>query len=152
LGVAPKSLRHVKDRIRQITRRNLPISFDERINRLNSSLSGWVVYFQLADCRSHLTKLDKWVRRKLRCVRLKQCKRAKAIAQFLQECGAGESASWQLAASGKGWWRLSDTSQAHQAMSRIWFEQQELVSLIDRYTLLQTKGNRRGTEQVCQVV
>ncbi len=152
LGIAPKSLKYVEDRIRQITRRNLPISFEERINQLNSFLSGWVVYFQLADCRSHLTKLDEWIRRKPRCVRLKQCKRTKAIAEFLSGCGVREDDSWMLALSGKGWWRLADTPQTHKAMSKAWFEKQGLVSLIDRYTSLQTKGNRRGTEQVCQVV
>lgn len=117
LGIAPKSLRYVKDRVRQITRRNLSISFEDRVERLNSFLSGWVVYFQLAECRSHLTQLDEWIRRKLRCIRLKHCKRTKAIVEFLLSCGLREDESFRLALSGKGWWRLADTPQAHKAIT-----------------------------------
>jgi RNA-directed DNA polymerase len=152
LGIAPQSLEKVKERVRKITRRNLPISFEERIELLNSFLSGWITYFRLAECRTHLRDLEQWTRRKLRCVRLKQCKRAKTIAEFLQEYGVREDSAWRLALSGKGWWRLADTPQAHRAMSNEWFSKHKLVSLTDRYLSLQTKGNRRGTEQVCPVV
>jgi hypothetical protein len=34
-----------------------------------------------------LGDIDDWLRRKLRCVRLKQCKRVKATADFLVKCG-----------------------------------------------------------------
>jgi RNA-directed DNA polymerase len=152
LGIAPQSLERAKERIRKMTRRNRSISFEERIEQLNSFLSGWITYFRLAECRSHLADLDQWIRRKLRCVRLKQCKRTRTIAGFLQECGVREYSAWMLALSGKGWWRMADTPQAHRAMSNAWFSERKLVCLLDRYLLLQTKGNRRGTEQVCPVV
>ncbi len=35
--------------------------------------------------------------------------------------------------------------QATEAMTIIWFHQQRLISLTDRYLALQTEGNRRGT-------
>ncbi len=142
----------MKQRIREITRRNRSVSFESRIIRLNQYLAGWIAYYYLAQCKSHLTRLDEWIRRKLRCLRLKQCKRAKAIADFLQEWGVREDEAWMLALSGKGWWRLSLTPQACRAMSNAWFSDQGLVSLTQRYRKLRAKRNRRGTEQVCQVV
>ena len=87
LGIAPKSLERAKDRIREITRRNRGVSLERMIRELNSFLTGWVTYFRHAACKSHLTELDGWIRRKLRCVRLKQCKRAKPIADFLHRQG-----------------------------------------------------------------
>ena len=57
------------------------------IGELNSFLTGWVTYFRHAKAKSHLTELGGWVRRKLRCVRLKQRKRAKSIADFLHGLG-----------------------------------------------------------------
>ncbi len=152
LLIAPQSVERVKQRIRQITRRNRAVSFEERIEQLNALLSGWVTYFRMASCRSKLRELDAWIRRKLRCVRLKQCKRALPTARFLMQCAVPEWNAWILALSGKGWWRKSGTPQACQAMTNEWFKGQGLVSLINRYLELTSSGNRRGTEQVCPVV
>jgi RNA-directed DNA polymerase len=137
LVIAPRSLERAKRRIRQITRRNRGISLKQMIRELNSYLTGWVTYFRYAACRSHLQRLDEWIRRKLRCVRLKQRKRAKPIADFLQSLGVPEWSAWILALSGKGWWRKAGAPQAQQAMSIAWFRAQGLVSLSERYVELQ---------------
>ena len=137
LGIGPRSLERVKRRIREITRRNRGVSLERMIEELNSYLTGWVTYFRYAACRTHLRRLDEWIRRKLRCVRLKQRKRAKAIADLLQSLGVPGWSAWLLALSGKGWWRKSGTPQANQAMNVAWFREQGLVSLAERYTVLQ---------------
>jgi RNA-directed DNA polymerase len=137
LTIAPRSLERAKRRIRKITRRNRGISLEQMIGELNSYLTGWVTYFRYAACKGHLQRLDEWIRRKLRCVRLKQRKRAKSIADFLQSLGVPERNAWILALSGKGWWRKSGTPQAHQAMDIAWFRAQRLVSLSERYARLQ---------------
>ena len=152
LGIAPQSVKRLKERIREITRRNRPLPFEERVRQLNSFLPGWVTYYRLADCGKRLTRLDQWIRRKLRCVRLKQCKRAFTIAKFLMGQGVPEEPSWLLALSGKGWWRLSNTPQTNHAMNNEWFKGLGLISLTSRYLELKSSGNRRGTEQVCPVV
>ena len=137
LVIAPRSLERAKARIRQITRRNRGVSLEQMIGELNSYLTGWVTYFRYAACKGHLRRLDGWIRRKLRCVRLKQRKRAKSIADFLQSLGVPEWNAWILALSGKGWWRKSAAPQADQAMSIAWFKAQGLVSLAERYAELQ---------------
>lgn len=98
LIIAPKSLARMKDCVRQITRRNRGVSFERMVDELNSFLSGWVTYFHHAKCRSHLSALDGWFRTKLRCVRLKQKKRAGSIAEFLQGLGVPKNRSWTTAA------------------------------------------------------
>jgi len=137
LALAPRSLERAKKRIREITRRNRGISLEQMIGELNSYLTGWVTYFRYAACRRHLRRLDEWIRRKLRCVRLKQRKRTKSVTDFLQSLGVPEWNAWILALSGKGWWRKSGTPQANQAMSIAWFKAQGLVSLSDTYAELQ---------------
>ena len=137
LGIAPKSLARAKGRIRQITRRNRGVSLERMIGELNSFLRGWVAYYRHAACKSHLQRLDEWIRRKLRCVRLKQRKRAKPIADFLRTLGVPEWRAWILAMSGKGWWRLSGSPQAAEAMTLAWFKNQGLVCLTERYAMLQ---------------
>lgn len=133
LGIAPASLKRAKARVRQITRRNRGISLDRMIRELNSFLTGWVTYFRHAACRETLRHLESWIRRKLRCVRLKQRKRAKSIADFLHSLGVPKWRTWTTAACGKGWWRMALSPAAHEAMTPAWFTDQGLVSLTDRY-------------------
>jgi RNA-directed DNA polymerase len=137
LGIAPKSIKRMKERVRKITRRNRGVSLAVMIRELNEFLIGWVTYFRHAKCKSQLRELDGWIRRKLRCVILKQCKGTKAIADFLRKLGIRENQAWMLALSGKGWWRLSKTPQTNIAMSPSWFEKQKLVSLTSRFLSLQ---------------
>src|SRR5439155_17818860 len=133
LGIAPQSLERAKERVRQITRRNRGVSLPDVIGELNQFLTGWVAYFRYAKCKSHLQRLDEWIRRKLRCLRLKQRKRAGPIAQFLQQLGVPEWRAWIGALSGKGWWRMSGSPPAMEGMNMAWMESQGLVSLVQRY-------------------
>jgi RNA-directed DNA polymerase len=137
LGIAPKSLERVKARIRAITGRNRGIGLDQMIRELNSFLTGWVTYFRYAACKTHLTALDRWIRRKLRCVRLKQCKRTKTIADFLSRLGVPRWNAWRTAFSGKGWWRLAGSPCVTHAMTDQWFQSLGLVNLVQRYVTLQ---------------
>jgi RNA-directed DNA polymerase len=143
LGIASKSLQRAKERVRQTTRRNRGISFGRMIQELNEFLTGWVTYFRLAEGASVLKQLDGWIRRKLRCVRLKQKKRSKPIARFLRSLDVPESRVWLLAGGGKGWWRKAGSPPAAEAMTNQWFRDQGLVSLADRYASYNTERNRR---------
>jgi len=135
-GIAPLSLERMKGRVREITRRSRGVALERMIRELNEFLTGWVTYFRYAECKTHLVGLDQWVRRRLRCVRLKQRKRAKPIADFLESQGVPEWRAWLLALSGKGWWRMAGSPQANEAMPNAWFKQQGLVSLTERYAML----------------
>ena len=137
LGIAPKSIKRAKEKIRQITRRNRGVSLAQVTVELNLFLVGWINYYRYAACRFDLQCLDEWIRRKLRCYRLKQRKHGKSLAGFLQQLGASPSLAHRLASSGKGWWRLSLARPVHQAMSKDWFATQGLTSLVDKYDALQ---------------
>jgi RNA-directed DNA polymerase len=143
LGIAPKSLDRAKDRLRKITRRNRGISLDRMVSEVNAFTTGWVTYFRYTQSQTALGKLDMWLRKKLRCVRLKQCKRAKPIADFLKGNGVPEWRAWLLALSGKGWWRMAGSPQATEAMPNAWFTSLGLVGLADHHASLNAVGNRR---------
>jgi RNA-directed DNA polymerase len=133
LTIAPESLERAKDRIREITRRNRGVSLGRMISELNSFLTGWVTYFRYASAKAHLQRLDEWVRRKLRCVRLKQRKRGRSVTAFLINLGVPRMRARSLGGSGRGWWRLAGSPQATEAMTLQWFKDQTLVSLAKRY-------------------
>ena len=145
LGIAAASLRRMKDRLRMITRRNRGIASARMLAQVNAFTTGWVTYFRHAQAQRTLREADKWLRRKLRCVRLKQCKRAKTIADFLHGCGVPERRAWILALSGKGWWRMAGSPPAAEAMTLSWFDRQGLISLAGHHAALNITGNRLGT-------
>ena len=126
LVVASSSEKRLKEKIRQITKRNRGISLVQVISELNPVLRGWLNYFKYASCKRLLLNLDAWLRRKLRCYRLKQCKKTIAMKRFLKSQGVPTWQSWILSLSGVGWWRKSGCPQSHQAMNLEWFDKSGL--------------------------
>src|SRR3990167_2346562 len=129
IGLSPKSLVRVKQTIRRLTKRNRGVSLAMVIADLAIKLGGWINYYKLIETPSKLKSLDNWIRRRLRCYRLKQRKRSYPIAKFLMQLGVSAEYAWCIGASGKGWWRLSHTSAVDSAMSKAWFESQGLINL-----------------------
>ncbi len=144
LGIGGKSLKRAKDRLRDTTRRNRGVSLERVIEDVNRFTVGWVSYYRDANSRTVLRQIDQWLRRKLRCVRLKHCKNPATIVAFLRKQGVREKPARQLASSGKGWWRLASTEQTKQAMPNAWFEELGLVGLEQRHVASNRVGNRRG--------
>jgi RNA-directed DNA polymerase len=127
LGVAPQSQEKLKASLKELTARNSGRSLPEVIRQVNLRFGGWIQYFRMARMKGLMQDIGQWLRRRLRCLRLKQCKRTLAIARFLMSLGVREDSAWMLALSGKGWWRLADTPQAHRAMSLSWFKDEGLL-------------------------
>src|ERR1700691_5262167 len=102
LGIASKSVKRAKEKIRRITSRNRGVSFAQVIVELNLFLVGWLIYYRLAAFRGELIRMDEWVRRKLRCYRLKQRKRGKSISGLLRKMGLSAASASRVGSSGKG--------------------------------------------------
>lgn len=136
LTVAKCSIARAKDKIRKLSWRNRGRSLEQVIKDLNRYLSGWLSYYRLADRRSLWRSLDAWVRRKLRCYKLKQLKGGKSLAKFLMAQGISERESRQVSSSGKGWWRISRIPALQRALNIAWFNAQGLVCLEDRWIKL----------------
>lgn len=132
ISISQASLEKLKRTVRELTKRNRAASFPHVIGELNIKLRGWINYFKIAEAHSKFETLDSWIRRKLRCYRLKQRKQGKSIWEFLVSLGAPEINARKVASSGKGWWRLSIAPPVMQAMSNAWFSQQGLINLKQR--------------------
>lgn len=133
LSVSKQNQKRFKEKIRLITKRNRGRSFESLISELNPLLRGWLQYFQYSKSLKLMRDLDSWIRRKLRCYRIKQCKRVFTLQQFLKRLGVKNWSSWMLAQSGKGHWRKSRSPQVQHAMNNAWFEEQGLYSLVWHY-------------------
>jgi len=131
--VSSKSVCRFKDKVRYLTRRNKPGRFEEKIDRLNMLLRGWVNYYRYIRSDWLLKEMDGWIHRKLRVVKLKQLKRRYTICKFYVRNGVERYQAWIGVLGGKGLWRKSAIPQSHQSMSVKWFREHGLVSMSERW-------------------
>ena len=136
LGLSKTSEKRLKDKIRLITGRNRGISFGEVLKELQLVMQGWLQYYRYAAMKQKLQKIEGWLRRRLKCFRLKQCKRAIGIVRFLRSLGVEKTLCWRTALSGKGWWRKSNSAATNIGMNNQWFAEQGFYSLTDNYEKL----------------
>ena len=130
IRVADKSVERLKDKVKEITRRNRGVNFEQVIKELNLVIIGWSNYFCLANkWLSTIRDLDGWIRRKLRCYKLKQCGRKHTIYKLLRSFGIPESKSWNVVMYSQGWWNMTKKQAVSQALNLKWFAQQGLHSL-----------------------
>jgi len=108
LRVANQSLAKLKDRVRQITSRNGGRSMAQVVVELRSYLAGWKQYFQLARTPAALDLLDRWIRRRVRMVQLKQWKRGTTIFRELRRRGVPDRNAQGTAAHAGSWWAISE--------------------------------------------
>jgi RNA-directed DNA polymerase len=134
--IADKSISRFKKKIKQITKRNRGMSFTNIIQEVNVIMRGWVGYFRLAEVWLPWCELDGWIRRRLRCYRLKQCGRIYSMFKFLRSLGVSENKAWNTAIYGGNWWHLSARISCQSAMNQLWFERQGLYTLEGLYQSL----------------
>lgn len=133
IRIADKSIERLKDKIREITKRSRGISFRQVIKELNQAIIGWTNYFFLATrWLSTLRDIDSWLRRRLRCYRLKQCGGRFTIYKFLRSLGIPKNTSWNVVMYSQGWWNMSRKQAVGKAMGINWFYQQGLQSIHNR--------------------
>ncbi len=136
LGLSKPSELKLKAKLKEMTSRSRGISLEQMLSELNPVLIGWLNYFQHAKMKWKLRAIMAWLRRRLRCFRLKQCKRAIGIYRFLSKLGVPSSRSWSTASISKGWYRKSLTPASNEGMNNAWFVK---LGLFDMYTYYGSK-------------
>lgn len=133
IRLARRSLDRVKRKLRQMTRRNSGQSLETVRDHLNAYIRGWVMYFRIADAKSHLRQLDEHLRRRLRQLIWKQWKTPANRYRNLRARGVSEF--WAIRAGGtsKGDWRLSASPPLHKALNNAFWEELGLVGFFNRY-------------------
>lgn len=133
VAISKDSINRFKDKIRLITKRNRGVKIETVIRELNQATRGWFHYFKCSDSHKPFKLLDCWIRRRLRCYRIKQRKRKYSIKTFLEGLGISTKQAWSIACSRGNWWRKSLSHPVHQALTLKWFKQFQLFSIFDSF-------------------
>jgi RNA-directed DNA polymerase len=133
IRVADKSIERLKSKVKELTKRNRGVRLEQIVKELNAVIIGWTNYFHLANCwLANIRDLDGWIRRKLRCYRLKQCGRKYTIYKFLRTFDIPINTSWNVVMYSHGWWTMSDKMAVRKALNPNWFARLGLQSLFVR--------------------
>lgn len=140
INISEKAMGRLRDEIRRRTGRNRGCSLEKVIDDLNRLLKGWVGYFRITERPTALEDVDGWIRRRLRCLKMKQWKtKFSTWVRELKRLGLPKWQAAKLGGSRRGWWALSGTPQAQQAFDPAYFQRKGLISLLERCIALQAR-------------
>lgn len=103
--IQEKKVEKLKQKVRELTKRNRGVGLATIIKELNPGLRGFANYFRVANCARVLKQIMGWVRRRLRCIQLKQWKKPGRLHRRLKQLGYRppfqfiKMQSWRNAAS-----------------------------------------------------
>ena len=121
--IAPVALKRVKDKIRKLINRKRGDSLKQIMEELSGYLRGWNGYFGYCQTPTVLQKLERWVRRKLRCLIWKRWKCGPTRFKRLRALGLTVNQARSGAGSGAhGPWRMSRAPALNSALSVTYFQ------------------------------
>ena len=107
LVVSEKGWKNLKQKIKTITRKTTPFTFDERIHKLKEVQQGWLQYYRIASIQEKLKDVDGWVRNRLRCCIWKQWKKPERRRKNLLRLGVDLEHSYSYSRSRMGTWAVA---------------------------------------------
>ena len=87
IRVSTSAQRRFKARVRELTRRNNPLSMYQVIHELSEYLRGWVGYFGIQEFKYLFRDLDAWIRSRLRSMQLKKWKKPGKFQRIMIKAG-----------------------------------------------------------------
>jgi len=135
IRVHPKTVKKLKQKLREITGRSNAMSMWQRMLKLRQAITGWVNYFSIADMGSLAKSLDEWLRRRIRMCFWKQWKKIKTKYDNLIKLGVTKSKAWEFANTRKGYWRISNSPILSRTFTNEYLKKIGLPSIAERYSL-----------------
>lgn len=130
IRVSNEARKKFKKKVRELTRRNNPLSMYEVIQNVNMYLRGWSAYFRIQEFRNLFRDLDAWIRSRLRSMQLKKWKKPKKFQRIMIKSGL------KLQEVSRTWirmnkWQSVDRKEVRFVMNLQWFRKQGLFFLHD---------------------
>jgi hypothetical protein len=139
IRVHEKSLKRFKKKVVEITKRNRGWPIEAILAELKRYTTGWLGYYSLASLASHSTKLDSWIRARLRTYIWKQWKRVRTRFKRLISLGVKKDKAWEWANTRKGYWRTAHSPILSTSLTNTHLEGLGYNDLSSRYKHLATK-------------
>lgn len=130
IRVSNKARERFKDRVRELTRRNNPLSMYQVIQELNNYLRGWVEYFGIQEFKYLFRDLDAWIRSRLRSMQLKKWKKPRKFQRIMMKAGYDPKQAHRVWIKMTRWQSVM-RRPVRFVMNLNWFRERGLVFLQD---------------------
>ena len=128
-----KSYQKLIRKLKQLTDRSWSISLDNRIEKINYVVRGWVNYFRIANMKNKITEIDEHLRVRIRVIIWKQWKKIRKRCESLQKLGVPFEIAFNCANTRKGYYQICKTRYIQFAINNERLRKRGLVFLLDQY-------------------
>jgi group II intron reverse transcriptase/maturase len=126
LVVQEKRWESLKTKLKEITRKTTPMSFDERIQKLKEVQRGWINNasaklsnrFRLASMHEKLKELDGWLRNRLRYCIWHHWKKSERKRKNLIRLGVEPGQAYAWSRSRMGGWAIAQRRSPHEYLKK----------------------------------
>ena len=99
----------LKAKLKEVTRKTTPMSFDERIKKLHEIQRGWLNAFKYANIKGKLEELDGWLRNRLRYCIWHHWKKLERKRKNLIRLGVEQGQAYAWSRSRMGGWAIAQS-------------------------------------------
>jgi len=130
IRVSNQARKRFKQRVRELTHRNNPLSMYQVIQELNEYLRGWVGYFGIQEFKYLFRDLDAWIRSRLRSTQLKKWKKPRKFQRIMFKAGFDPKEAHRVWIKMNRWQSVM-RQPVRFVMNLNWFRERGLVFLHD---------------------
>jgi group II intron reverse transcriptase/maturase len=109
LVVKKSSWENLKRKLKQITKKTWPYSFEERLRKLKEVWMGWVNNYRLASIHLKLKTLDEWLRNRLRYCIWHDWKKCERKRKNLIRLGIDQGQAYAWSRTSMGGWAVAQS-------------------------------------------
>lgn len=133
LVVTQKAWERLKMSLKTITRKTSPMTFDERISKINEVQRGWLNYFRGNSLTGKLREIDGWVRNRLRYCIWKDWKKPERRRKNLIRLGIDHDHAYAWSRTRKGGWAIAQSPIMITTITLKRLKQRGYKALLDVY-------------------
>jgi RNA-directed DNA polymerase len=141
LAVSEKSWAKLKQKLKTITRKTTPMSFDERIMKLNEVQRGWVNNYRMASIQNKLVELDGWLRNRLRYCIWHHWKKPERKRKNLIRLGVEQGQAYAWSRSRMGGWAIAQSPILGTTITIERLKKRGYVPMLEIYKLISPQLN-----------
>ncbi len=133
LVVGKRAWKGFKQKLKALTRKTIPMSFDERITRLKRLKQGWINYFKLSSIQGKLKALDEWLRNRLRYCIWHHWKKPDKKRRSLIRLGISVGQAYAWSRTRMGGWAVAQSPILRTTITLKRLEQRGYLSMTKYY-------------------
>jgi len=126
------SVKNFKRKLKKLTKRSWSISMDERIQKLNWVIRGWINYFRIGKMKQNMIRIDEHLRTRMRIVIWKQWKTGQKRYWGLRKLGVPEWMAKQSVGFADHYQAVAKTAGVRKISKEI-LAKRGLISCVEYY-------------------